>query len=904
MGKLSITARRLLSAGVGTLLTLGILSGCSPVFLSQEVYKQAYNKENMLPDPRLEDNYCPPTAPVTASMAAPPTVNMPERKPRHLSLQEALAHALENGLPGGRTAEGRADTTLAAFSGPGSLINQTDRIRVLAMNPAISAAAIEASLARFDAVWVTGMNWTNTDNLQQGLSSFNNGHGANFNSSIIKAFADGSVANVSFLVNYTNLNVPPAGAFSVLNPNYTVRPSLSYEMPLWRDRGVEINQLLSRLSPITGQIISGNSVAGIGYNAHQGTVNSFVNGPTEGILISKLRFDQSRIEFERNIQILIKNTEIAYWNLYNKYGQLYSFEENLRLLQKAYQENWQKYRVGGGDLKPHQFFQSKGQYEEFRANRIQALQEVLDAERNLRGILGLAQEDGERLIPITPPTLAEMRPDWEHSLQDTLNLRPELLLARDNLRYHQYLLSIQKNNLKPDLRFFARYEPVGFGTSMTGSGTFIDGTGTERSSNALTSLRSLHFADYQLGLYLNVPLGQRAEHAAIRAARMQLAQSYYFLRDQEEKAVIYLTEQYQEVTRWHEQIKAHRAERQAYAEALTLYGKLITGGQSKATPGSLDFLSIQRSYAAALVKEYNAIAEYNNSLARLEYAKGTTLRYNNVHVSEGQLPEFAQVGAVDNEKKRSRDLVLRQRPDSLIQPGRMCATKESEVLAPDALPPVTVIEGGERPIYTEVPVAPSGSPFSPGVPIDFKPSSNSTLPSSDFPAVIPTVSPEKPATLPPIVATPVTPPAALPPGVATPVMKPSQSGPSPIPFTPGSVKGARPPAEATSPEPLPFLPPLTEPMKTSQPPTSPARMTTMKTQSMPMPIVSSPSLADLPSLAPIALPPLRVVEGGSTGFVTTERVGLSAPEPQTSDSRDAVVPVSLPPQVITFPSRP
>ena len=70
MGKLSITARRLLSAGVGTLLTLGILSGCSPVFLSQEVYKQAYNKENMLPDPRLEDNYCPPTAPVTASMAA------------------------------------------------------------------------------------------------------------------------------------------------------------------------------------------------------------------------------------------------------------------------------------------------------------------------------------------------------------------------------------------------------------------------------------------------------------------------------------------------------------------------------------------------------------------------------------------------------------------------------------------------------------------------------------------------------------------------------------------------------------------------------------------------------------------------------------------------------------------
>ena len=62
---------------------------------------------------------------------------------------------------------------------------------------------------------------------------------------------------------------------------------------------------------------------------------------------------------------------------------------------------------------------------------------VLQAERNLRGILGLPIEDGCRLVPITPPTMAPFRPDWCTSLQDALTLRPELVLARDNLRQAQ-----------------------------------------------------------------------------------------------------------------------------------------------------------------------------------------------------------------------------------------------------------------------------------------------------------------------------------------------------------------------------------------------------------------------------------------------------------------------------------
>ena len=682
------TVKNWLTGSLAAVLALGSLSGCTPTFLSQECLHDANSSANLMPE-KIEKSQCGVTAPVTETTKAPPTVSLPERPPRYMSLQEAIAISLENGLPSGNAQEGTAPTTLATFNGPGSLNNQTDRIRVLALNPAIANAAMEASLARFDANWVTSMSWTNTDEFQQGLSSFNNGQGASFNSSVVKAFADGSVGNVSFITNYTNLNTPPVGAFAnTFNPQYTTKMSFGYEIPLWRDAGVEINQLLARFPTVTGNAFTANP-AQVGFQSEQGKISSFLNGPTEGILISKLRFDQNRVEFERNVHIMLKNVEIAYWNLYNKYGQLYSFEDNLRILQKAYQESYNRFQAGaaqGGD--PYRFYQTKGQYEEFRGNRIQAMEEVLDAERNLRGLLGMPVEDGTRVIPITPPTLAEMKPDWDTCLQDAVNLRPELILARENLRYHQYLLTVQKNGLKPDLRAFMKYEPIGFGSTLAGNDETVDGTGTPRPTNAFRSLAGMHYADYQIGVYMNVPIGYRYEYAAIRAARLQLAQSYYFLRDQEEKATRYVAEQYQQVNHWWKRIEVHRAERLAYTKALNLYVERIKAGQK--TFGELDFLQIQRSYAAALVKEYGAIAEYNNSMARLEWAKGSTLRHNNVHISEGAVPQCALVNAAQYEKEKSRSIVLRERPDVLAQPGRMCATKETDVVGPDTLPPVTL----------------------------------------------------------------------------------------------------------------------------------------------------------------------------------------------------------------------
>ena len=64
------------------------------------------------------------------------------------------------------------------------------------------------------------------------------------------------------------------------------------------------------------------------------------------------------------------------------------FEENLRIMHKAWQENYDRFKAGGKD--PPEYYQVRGQYEEFRGERFRALNEVLEAERNLRSILGLS----------------------------------------------------------------------------------------------------------------------------------------------------------------------------------------------------------------------------------------------------------------------------------------------------------------------------------------------------------------------------------------------------------------------------------------------------------------------------------------------------------------------------------
>jgi hypothetical protein len=291
-------------------------------------------------------------------------------------------------------------------------------------------------------------------------------------------------------------------------------------------------------------------------------------------------------------------------------------------------------------------------------------------------------------------------------------LRPELTLARQELKFRQLDLIGQKNLLKPDLRMFASYDINGLGTRLDGP----PGTPGQNNGNALASFTDNIFNSWTLGLRLDIPLGQREAHAFVRQARLNLSRSYFQLRDQEEKASRFLAFQYRNVEQYYAEIEAQRASREANARQLQLRFQVFQAG---AKGGTIDvLLEAQRNFADSLASEYTAIVNYNNSLAGFHFAKGTILPYNSVQIAEGALPQCVQVRAVENIRQREAALRMRERPDPMVLQascGDDCTTgappPNSLVNVPVMGPPPTIPPAPAEKIAPPKPInPPAGGP--------------------------------------------------------------------------------------------------------------------------------------------------------------------------------------------------
>lgn len=618
----------------GMALTLTTLAGCKQqLFLTEPDY-QHYRQ---MGEKGLEVDPSASIIPATTDMAPPTNIFDTDRRIRYVALSEAIASALEKGTTGVQSPffPGAITDLLGTFSGR-TLVG-SDSIRVLALQPGIIANDIEAALSKFDARWITQTTWQNTDQpVGTALQTFQAEAGpggiipniqqqnATVSSTLLKPLPTGGVAGITFNTNYNQSNLQQR-----VNPAYQPNFNFSFEQPLLQGFGTEINQLRA---------------------AHPGSLlNPYPNSArVEGVLITRLRFDEQRAEFERNINFTLQNVEIAYWNLYGSYWTLYSREQALRQAFEAWKIN--KLRFDSGRIPIMDYAQSRQQYELFRAQRITALGDVLEKERQLRGFMGLPIEDGTRLVPSDEPKLAPYTPDWHTAVNEALALRPELVIARNDLKFRQLDLITQKNQLMPDLRFTSTY-------GWNGLGSRLDG-GPNNPNNAFASLSSGNFVNWTLGLQMNMPIGFRDANAAVRSARLALAQAYAVLQDQENKATRYLGFQWRKLPEYYELVRANRSQRLAAAEQLEARFREFLAGR-----GTLDILlEAQRVWADALKSEYDNIVLYNNTLASFEFAKGTIMQYDNVMISEGPLPQAVAQRAVENERSRSRALEMRQHP--------------------------------------------------------------------------------------------------------------------------------------------------------------------------------------------------------------------------------------------------
>ena len=632
---------------IGLAAALLATAGCKQqCFLSMEDLNRVQTISmpvNLARDPSVGCN------PIIEHVPTPADINNPERQIRYMSLAEAISIALEQGSIGtpSNTTNGASlpfqDTDLI-FSG--RTVTAPETVRVLALDPAVVGSNIELALSKFDAMWSTSLTWNTTDRpvatatdvfSAGGVNSINT-EAADWRTAIFKPLPTGGVTGITFDVPYQLTNTPAR-----VNPAYTPSLQFAFEQPLLQGFGVEINQL--RQSSPTSELLANASI-----------LSGLPQPGVEGILVTRIRFDQQRTEFQRNVNAMLANVEWAYWNLYYSYWNLYANEAALR---QAY-EAWKiaEVKLQAGKIAIADVAQARGQYELFRAQRLASLaggtgqvagvqDNVLERERELRGLLGLPAEDGTRLVPSDAPTLAAYHPDWDTALDDALNNAPSLLLLREQVKVDQLNIRLAENALLPDLRFGATYDINSIGSRLDGPDI----------NNAFRNLASNHFHDWSLALRLNVPLGYRNAYANLRIAKLTLARDYESLREQERRVSFALTNAYRLIGSNYAEIEALRAQREAFGDQVKARFQEFQAG--KITPDLL--LEAQRFWAAALQQEYGAIRDYNNALTFFELVKGTIPQHDNVIIAEGPLPHCAAERAVEHQRQRSAALELRER---------------------------------------------------------------------------------------------------------------------------------------------------------------------------------------------------------------------------------------------------
>ena len=649
-----------------TLLAVGSggLSGClKPLYMTPETQHIA-STVGLPAD--LERNPNLTAIPDVSDHKPPPTIHDANREPRYMTLQEAIAIAIERGTRGNPSASGfseflRADVgnvprlnfsdDLVAFTGRG--LQGDDSIRAFALDPAIIAADVEGALSKFDTRFTSSMSWNKRDQAVANIfNNFNNGDFAAFSAGLIKPLPTGGLAHITSEVNYSRLGAVPSG-FAVINPSYTPSVRVGFEQPLLRDYGVDVNQLLPQ---------------------HPGsTQQNFrpTGGRAEGILVTRLRSDQARAEFERELNTLVFNVELAYWVLYGRYYAKYAAEQGVRQAYVTW-EQLQQLQAAGLQTK-QAVAQTRAEFERARLAYLEALQNVLEGERQMRGVLGLPLEDGQRIVPADTPILAPYKPDWGSSLVETLNNRPELRMARQELKVQQLNVMLQENNVRPDLRFFADYNVNGIGNRLDGPGPVrvVDAFGTESEipGNAIVSTRQNRFNNWGIGFRFDVPIGNRDAHAALKVSQLNLARSHVILKNQERKAELFLGVRYQQLFAYYDQIALQQAQRSALGTQLQGQFERVKIGKDPL----IQLLDAQQRFTTSIRAESDAIVSYNIAIAGFQYAKGTLLQYNNITIADGPLPAAVAERAADHFAARAAALKLREKPavaPALPEPGK------------------------------------------------------------------------------------------------------------------------------------------------------------------------------------------------------------------------------------------
>ena len=366
-----------------------------------------------------------------------------------------------------------------------------------------------------------------------------------------------------------------------------------------------------------------------------------IPGLNQGVLIARLRVDQSLADFEGSVRNVVSDVEKAYWNLYYAYRQL----DTAIAGRDAGLESWHKVHVlmleGAANGSAREEAQARQQYYVFDSVVQQSLNALLTTEGALRYMLGLSATDGRLIRTSDEPTTAKVDFDFYDAHSEAMVRSVELRKQKWVVKQRELEMIAAKNYLLPQLDAVAQYRWNGQGNILLDPSNSV--------SNAFGSLTSGQFQDWQLGFNFSFPFGFRKERRVCGMPEVTMVKEQNVLHEMELELSHLLANAFRELSLQY-RLSQTNYDRWAAAQRETKDAAALYDA-GKVT---LDFvLDAQRRLADSESTFYRAVVDYNLAIAGLHYRKGSLLEYDGVYLAEGPWPAKAYFDA--ERRARARD---------------------------------------------------------------------------------------------------------------------------------------------------------------------------------------------------------------------------------------------------------
>lgn len=470
-------------------------------------------------------------------------------------------------------------------------------VKVASYDPAVEQTRVTEADARFDMTWFTTVQYQDSKILTP-ATGLNQNSDPLFNPSISRTTQlqtglrqltpTGAQLELRTGIQRINRNINPDNfQFQTppTNPYYINDLTLQITQPLLRDFGYGVNQAR--------------------------------------IVIARNTQRVSLLEFRKTLEDNLELGERTFW-------QLVQAERELAIAERLYNETLNtvdllRKRVGQ-DVSRVQVSQAYASAQTRKAALLRARQQVQNASDQLKQVMNdpdMPVSSGTTLLSGTDPLEIPVSFDLKEQIATALNNRLELGQQQLRVDSAEVARQVAKNNLLPSLNVLGTFGLQGVG----------DGIGS-----AYDTINQQDYNTWSLGLQLEVPIGNRAARAIYQRALLQLQQANESYRSLIERVALDVKQQLRDVEVSYNEIAATREARFAAADELAALQQLEDANE----PLSPDFvnrkLDSQGRLADTARAESAAISNYSIALARLEKAKGTLLRYNNVQMQEEPRP--------------------------------------------------------------------------------------------------------------------------------------------------------------------------------------------------------------------------------------------------------------------------